>query len=371
MHRQIRDRTVECHAADRLRQQHGCRGGRGHRAAPAYRQTTPASTTWAIDAAPVGMMRWLVVILFRHRYSQKDNGAARSQALQSRHSPRLEPAGEATMAIEHFEKLSIRSDPIEGGPVALEARADQSVLHHSGAQECPDEFQQLPGLRARRLLRQACGFLLVGGVAHLIFLALVHYDKPANQTRLIPVIPGGQKQSIVPTDKQPATISGDQNQSMFSIDKQPVIVPAEQNEATISGHSMHDARPEERSPDNLTSKPPDVAIGPLKNSALVSPDQNAVSPDQNTAVAANDGGYVVQVSAERSDAKAQASFKTLQSRYPHVLGRRSPLIRRVELGEKGIFYRAQIGSFDTVEQARRLCAVLKSAGAHCMVQKNS
>ena len=85
----------------------------------------------------------------------------------------------------------------------------------------------------------------------------------------------------------------------------------------------------------------------------------------------NDGGYVVQVSAERSDAKAQASFKTLQSRYPHVLGHRSPLIRRVELGEKGIFYRAQIGSFDTVEQARRLCAVLKSAGAHCMVQKNS
>src|SRR5215475_6161001 len=114
----------------------------------------------------------------------------------------------------------------------------------------PDEFQQLPGPRARRLLRRACGFLLVGGVAYLILLALVHYDKPANQTRIIPVIPGGQKQSIVPTDKQPA------------------IVPAEQNEATISGHSMHDARPEERSPDNLTSKPPDVAIELLKNSAL-------------------------------------------------------------------------------------------------------
>jgi len=201
------------------------------------------------------------------------------------------------MAIEHFEKLSMRSDPIESGPVALEARAHQSVLHHSGAQECPDEFQQLPGLRARRLLRQACGLLLVGGVAYLIFLAFVHYNKPANQTRIIPVILGGQKQSIVLTDKQPATISGDQNQStMFPIDKQPAIVPAEQNEATISGHSMHDARREERSPDNLTMKPPDVAIEPVKNSAVV-------SPDQNTAVPANDGGYVVQVSAERSDAR--------------------------------------------------------------------
>jgi hypothetical protein len=79
---------------------------------------------------------------------------------------------------------------------------------------------------------------------------------------------------------------------------------------------------------------------------------------------------VVQVSAERGDAKAQASFKTLQSRYSTVHGGRSALIRRVELVEKGIFYRAQIGPFDTVEQARRLCAMLKSAGAD-MVQKNS
>jgi cell division septation protein DedD len=105
-------------------------------------------------------------------------------------------------------------------------------------------------------------------------------------------------------------------------------------------------------------------IEPLKTSPLV-------SPNRNTAVPANDGSYAVQVSAERSDAKAQASFKTLQSRYPHVLGGRSPLIRRVKLGEKGIFYRAQIAPFDTVGQAKRLCARLKSAGGHCIVQKNS
>jgi cell division septation protein DedD len=108
-----------------------------------------------------------------------------------------------------------------------------------------------------------------------------------------------------------------------------------------------------------------VAIEPFKNSP-------AVSPRENAAVPANDGGYVVQISAERSDAKAQSSFKTLQSRYPRVLGDRSPpLIRRVELGKKGTFYRAQIGPFDTIEQAKQLCARLKSAGGHCMVQKNS
>ena len=127
---------------------------------------------------------------------------------------------------------------------------------------------------------------------------------------------------------------------------------------------MHDVPPEERPSYSLTSTPPNAANEPLENSPIV-------SPERNTAVPTNDGGYVVQVSAERSDAKAQASFKTLQSRYPHVLGGRSPLIRRVELGKKGIFYRAQIGPFDTVEQAKQLCARLKSAGGHCMVQRNS
>ena len=108
---------------------------------------------------------------------------------------------------------------------------------------------------------------------------------------------------------------------------------------------------------------PDVAIDPLKNSPAVSPGENAAVP--------NDGGYVVQVSAERSEAKALVSIKTLQSRYPDILDGRSPLIRRVELGKKGVFYRAQVGPFDTVEQAKQLCARLKSAGGHCMVQKNS
>ena len=71
-------------------------------------------------------------------------------------------------------------------------------------------------------------------------------------------------------------------------------------------------------------------IGAVLNACALQ-NSHAVSPRENAAVPANDGAYVVQVSAERSDAKAQASFKTLQSRYPHVLGRRSPLIRRVEL----------------------------------------
>jgi cell division septation protein DedD len=208
------------------------------------------------------------------------------------------------------------------------------------------------GRRARKLVRRASGLLVVGGVAYLGFLALVDDGQPVDQTRTIPI---GQQQAINPTTQQPAIVSAGQRQ---------LTVPLDEREATISSRPVHDAPPEERSSYSLTGMSPDVAIGPLKNSPAVSPGENAAAP-------ANDGGYVVQVTAERSDAKAQSSFKTLQSRYPHFLGDRLRLIRRVELGKKGIFCRAQIGPFDTAEQAKQLCARLKSAGGHCMVQKNS
>ena len=46
------------------------------------------------------------------------------------------------------------------------------------------------------------------------------------------------------------------------------------------------------------------------------------------------GAYVVQVSAQKTEAEAQSSYRTLQQKYPSVLGGREPTIRRVELGEK-------------------------------------
>ena len=122
--------------------------------------------------------------------------------------------------------------------------------------------------------------------------------------------------------------------------------------------------PEERSPQSLASVPPDQATEQAPNSPPISSPSDAATPASN-------GGYVVQVSSERSDSGAQASFKTLQSKYPTVLGSRSALIRRVDLGEKGIVYRAQVGPFDTVDQARQFCGSLKAAGGHCIVQRNS
>jgi len=81
------------------------------------------------------------------------------------------------------------------------------------------------------------------------------------------------------------------------------------------------------------------------------------------------GGFVVQLSAERSEPEAQAAFRTMQAKYS-VLSGRQPLIRRKDQGERGIFYAAQVGPFDVKSDADQLCKQLKTAGGICFVTRN-
>jgi hypothetical protein len=90
----------------------------------------------------------------------------------------------------------------------------------------------------------------------------------------------------------------------------------------------------------------------------------------STAASGGSGGYVVQISSQRSEADAQASIRSLQSKFPKELGDREASVRRADLGQKGIYYRAMVGPFGTAGDADQFCGSLKSAGGQCIVQKN-
>jgi len=94
----------------------------------------------------------------------------------------------------------------------------------------------------------------------------------------------------------------------------------------------------------------------------------ATNPAQTAAPAG--GGYLVQVSSQKNEADAQASYRALQGKFPSVLGPHSSLVKRVDLGEKGVYYRAFAGPFGSSEEAAQVCSSLKSAGGQCFVQRN-
>jgi hypothetical protein len=88
-----------------------------------------------------------------------------------------------------------------------------------------------------------------------------------------------------------------------------------------------------------------------------------------TPAAVNGGGYSVQVTSQRSEAEAQAAYAQLQAKFPSVLGNRQMVIRRADLGDKGIYFRAQL-PFGSQSEASEFCGSLKAAGGQCVVQRN-
>jgi hypothetical protein len=78
--------------------------------------------------------------------------------------------------------------------------------------------------------------------------------------------------------------------------------------------------------------------------------------------------WVVQISAQKTEAEAQSAFRAAQTKYS-VLSGYQPLIRKKDQGDRGVFYAAQVGPLAR-DEANQLCENLKGAGGSCFIQKN-
>lgn len=84
---------------------------------------------------------------------------------------------------------------------------------------------------------------------------------------------------------------------------------------------------------------------------------------------ASASSYVVQVAARRSQTDALAAFADIQQKYPRLLDGYRPIIKRADLGDKGVWYRLNVGPVESKKVASSLCGQLKSAGMRsCLVR---
>lgn len=116
-----------------------------------------------------------------------------------------------------------------------------------------------------------------------------------------------------------------------------------------------------------------LSLAPQSASAEPPQRMAATNPTQIAPASSGGGGYIVQVSSQQSEDSAHASYRVLQSKYGSVLGSRAPVIKRVDLTDKGkgIVYRAFAGPYGSAEEATQACNSLKSAGlSACFVQRN-
>jgi SPOR domain len=160
-----------------------------------------------------------------------------------------------------------------------------------------------------------------------------------------------------------------------SVGSPPVQTPAPANAATRQPPAAKPVTPPARNGGGPLSIEPQGQSGDTASSYQPAPQRPATAPANVPRLAsvsppASGGGYVVQISSQRSEAGAQADFRSLQSKFPSQLGDREAIVRRADLGPKGIYYRAMVGPFGSAGDADQFCGGLKAAGGQCIVQKN-
>jgi len=93
---------------------------------------------------------------------------------------------------------------------------------------------------------------------------------------------------------------------------------------------------------------------------------NVTSTTPST-VPSSGAGFVVQVSSQKSQDSARASFSSLQARFPQVLTGYQPSIKAVTLVGHDTYYRVRVGPLASRDEASALCGRLKAAGGDCIV----
>ena len=90
------------------------------------------------------------------------------------------------------------------------------------------------------------------------------------------------------------------------------------------------------------------------------------TPAPNMAVTSN---WVVQVASLRTQSEAEATYAAVRAKHASILGSYLSDIVRVDLVEKGIYYRARVVGFTDRTDADAVCSRLKAAGQACFVTR--
>lgn len=100
-------------------------------------------------------------------------------------------------------------------------------------------------------------------------------------------------------------------------------------------------------------------------------DESQPVQPKTTSIAATNSPYRVQLAAFRARAAAENEWARLQATLPDVFGSKEPIIEKKSLPGRGDFYRLQTGGFDTLHEARSMCARLRAKKQACFALRSS
>ena len=273
-----------------------------------------------------------------------------------------------------------------------EPKSDDVRVFDEDEQDIDEEGSRLPLLIVIALLVLAA----FGGVVWLAYSQGVQRGR-ADAPRMIVAAPGPVKEAAAGSTDTPHALKiyqqpAPSEDEMTDSDS----VPPPPTEVTKPAPAPMAAKPVEK-PAALAPKPTEAAKAPAKpmekpaatamkpaptkpaeakpavskaiETAALPPPAVAPTASKPAEAAASAGGaYVLQIGSYKSQADADAAWKTFSSKHP-MAGGYSENVRKADLGDKGTWYRLRMGSFADKAAATAFCEKLKSDGGNCLVAK--
>jgi hypothetical protein len=215
-------------------------------------------------------------------------------------------------------------------------------------------------------MQQALGTGVVGSEPKKVHTIAIHPDQAGGGAAM--AAPAAA-QSAPPARQMPSRVVANNP----TVATEPARAPRQTllaNAAPPAQHAQAQASanaPLSLNPNDEAAPPPARVMRTASAPAQIVPQAAARTTHVATG---SSGAYAVQISSQRSEAEAQAAFHGLQAKFPSQLGGRQPIIHRVDLGDKGIYFRAMVGPFANSNEAGELCSSMKAAGGNCIVQRN-
>jgi hypothetical protein len=102
----------------------------------------------------------------------------------------------------------------------------------------------------------------------------------------------------------------------------------------------------------------------------VAPGAHPASAAHPAALGADKGGHIrIIVASLKTPEEARAEWQRLKKASPDILGKMTADAVRADLGDRGVWYRIEAGSFAQPAAAERVCRELKERHLGCSVAK--
>ena len=113
-----------------------------------------------------------------------------------------------------------------------------------------------------------------------------------------------------------------------------------------------------------TGTPPATSVNAIIQQAPASATPTPTPAPEAGSVQLSNAPAYVQLASHRTEAEARQSANTIVSRFGPLFKGANLEVQRIELGDRGIYYRVRVPA-DSLQSANDLCAQVKAAGGDC------